>query len=99
MTMTLRDLISDCIQKMGLSPREVTDRASGEFALALLAMLGGDLEEDPNCRLLFTEDVSNQDELPRHTWVFFEGRHFDAESPEGVKDWRQLPVFRRAEEA
>jgi hypothetical protein len=97
--MTIRDLISDCIEKMGLTPREITDRLSEEFALALFAKLGGDLEEDPNCRILYTEDVSDQDELPRHAWVFFQGRHYDAETPDGVKDWRQLPAFRLAEEA
>ena len=97
--MSIRELISDCIHTMGFSPREITDRTSGEFALALLNMLGVEPgKEDPNCRLTFTEDVTEED-LPRHAWVFFNGKHYDAESPEGKKDWRQLPVFRRAEEA
>jgi hypothetical protein len=94
--MTVRHSVLRCLRTLGLSPREVTDRASGEFALALLAMLGGDSgTEDPNCRVFFTEDVTELD-LPRHAWVFYHGKHYDAECPRGVRDWRDLPVFRRA---
>ncbi len=96
--MTIHDLVLHCVRKMGLSPREITERASGEFALALLAMLSVEPgKEDPNCRLLFTEDVTDQD-LPRHAWIFFNGLQFDAECPEGVRNWRELPALRRAGE-
>src|SRR5207248_5229296 len=96
--MSIGEVILRCIEATGLAPREITDRASGEFALALLATLGAGpaVLEDPNCRVLFTEDVVEDDTLPRHAWVFFRGRHYDAECPDGVTDWRDLPVFKRA---
>jgi hypothetical protein len=94
--MTPRKAVVLCLQRFGLSPRDVTERASGEFALALLAMLGGDPgDDDPNLRILFTEDL-NEPGLPTHAWLFYGGRHYDAECPRGVRDWRHLPVFRRA---
>ena len=31
---------------------------------------------------------------PIHTWVEFEGYHFDMESPEGVKNWREMEYFK-----
>lgn len=31
-----------------------------------------------------------------HAWVFFRGKHYDAEAPEGVTDWELLPFFQRA---
>lgn len=34
-----------------------------------------------------------------HTWVWVDGRHYDAETPEGVEDWEQLPFFRRWRES
>jgi hypothetical protein len=34
--------------------------------------------------------------LPGHAFYTFEGRHYDAEAPEGVEDWRTLPIFLRA---
>jgi hypothetical protein len=62
----IRQLILHCLREMGLSPRHITERASGEFALALLSALGGDPgNEDPICRIFFTEDLSEED-LPRH---------------------------------
>lgn len=27
-------------------------------------------------------------------WVEFNGRHYDAETPDGVEDWRDLPHFK-----
>jgi hypothetical protein len=94
--MTPRQAVVRCLQQFGLSPRDFTERASGEFALALLAALGRDPgEDDPNLRIVFTEDLTESN-LPRHAWVFIRGRHYDAETPRGVRDWKDLPVFRRA---
>ena len=40
--------------------------------------------------------VTPEDEdLPGHCWVLVGGKHFDAETPEGVVDWRELPIFKR----
>jgi len=35
-----------------------------------------------------------KDELA-HVWVFCDGKHYDAETPEGVTNWFQLPFFQR----
>ena len=34
-----------------------------------------------------------------HTWLYSDGRHYDAECVEGVADYRDLPFFRRHPEA
>lgn len=31
-----------------------------------------------------------------HYWIEFEGRHYDAEAPDGVERMEDLPIFRRA---
>jgi hypothetical protein len=28
-------------------------------------------------------------------WVCYNGRHYDAESPGGVDNWTELPIFKR----
>jgi len=30
-----------------------------------------------------------------HFWIHYNGRHYDAEVPTGVNDWRDLPIFGR----
>lgn len=30
-----------------------------------------------------------------HLWIFYGGRHYDAEVPSGLDDWRDLPFFAR----
>jgi hypothetical protein len=34
-------------------------------------------------------------EVPGHAFIRFEGKYYDAECPEGVDDWRKLPLFTR----
>lgn len=34
-----------------------------------------------------------------HTWIAWNGRHYDAERPEGVDDYHDLPFFTRHPEA
>jgi hypothetical protein len=43
-------------------------------------------------KFFVTPDDEN---LPGHCWAFVSGRHFDAEAPEGVGDWRELPIFKK----
>jgi hypothetical protein len=31
--------------------------------------------------------------LPTHSWVLYQGRHYDSEAPEGVDYWWQLPIY------
>lgn len=30
-----------------------------------------------------------------HWWIYYNSRHYDSETPRGVEDWRQLPIFNR----
>ena len=34
--------------------------------------------------------------LPGHAWIVWNGKHYDAENPQGVRDWKKLKFFRRA---
>lgn len=63
------------------------------FALELAEVLPGAL-------VVYTEDFIDWDspEWPGgHAWVSWEGRYYDAECPEGVTDWKELPFFVRKE--
>ncbi len=44
-----------------------------------------------------TEDTPEaKNAVGGHSWIFHEGRHYDAESPDGVVRWRDLPIFVRS---
>ena len=30
-----------------------------------------------------------------HFWIYYEGKHYDAETPSGVKDWKKLLIFNK----
>jgi hypothetical protein len=37
------------------------------------------------------------DEIPKkyHVWVYYNGKHYDAECPEGVESFLDLPIYKR----
>ena len=43
----------------------------------------------PGSKILSTEDPRN--ETLGHVWVKYEGKYFDAETPDGVSSWKDLP--------
>jgi hypothetical protein len=38
----------------------------------------------------------NTFEAPQHWWVSYKDKHYDAECPQGVDNWHDLPIVRRA---
>lgn len=34
---------------------------------------------------------------PIHSWIYYENKHYDAEVPNGVKNFQDLPLFQRIE--
>jgi len=50
----------------------------------------------PGSRLFCSEQFEDEwPDVPGHCWVEFEGKWFDAEAPDGVDDWKDLPIFIR----
>ena len=35
--------------------------------------------------------------LVHHQWIYFYGKQYDAEKPNGVNKWFELPIFQRKE--
>lgn len=70
-----------------LSPRHINQGRCELFAMDVLLKV-------PGARVRSTGALTRE-ELPEHYWVLYNGRHYDAEAPEGVENWRDLPFFRR----
>lgn len=48
-----------------------------------------------SCYIMCPEDFHIVDRLPVHWWVWYKGLHYDAEVPNGVKHWLDLPFYQR----
>lgn len=40
-------------------------------------------------------DLDMVDDELAHTWIYFNGKHYDAEAPKGVEKWYHLPLNRK----
>lgn len=90
-TATILDLLDK--DYANISPAAVNNGLCEEFQQAVIESAGLDG--------WFAECVTENypdfaDELPGHCWVRFRGRHYDAEAPQGVNNFLELPIFKRA---
>jgi hypothetical protein len=81
---------------MGMHPYDINNGFCEDFAGNVIARMGGC--RDGLCETtaeIETDGGLTITGLPGHVWIKHDGMHFDAEEPEGVTDWRQLPIFGR----
>ncbi len=99
------------IEKMGGSTKELYDVEALNFATSSLHFTPDDDDYEPDIwdvRLLEKywpackpthnlswDDVNTNYELPSHVWIVYKGKHYDAECPEGVDNFFELPLIRR----
>lgn len=78
-----------------VKPEAINSGDCADFAEALL----GELLEAGVTRLVVVDSndlVHDGDSADYwHVWIYCDGRHYDAEAPDGVEDWEQLPFFVR----
>lgn len=91
-TMNISEIIESATKKAfeldGLTPYQINNGLCEEFALGLVSKVAG--AED-----VCTENFVDFGELPGHMWVIYEDKHYDAECPEGVTDFKELPIFKK----
>lgn len=79
-------VIHRLVAEFELSPDVINNGFCADFACAVQ-------ERIRSARIVSDEDLG-RDEYT-HTFVQLGGRFYDAESPSGVDDWRNLPIFGR----
>jgi hypothetical protein len=87
--MPLPEVVRRLVAAYGVHPYSINSGNCDYFAEDLLfaaKQLGN------TGKLVTTPDDEG---LPGHCWALVSGRHFDAEAPEGVGNWRELPIFKK----
>ncbi len=80
-------IITDTIEKLltewVATPIEINSGLCDYFAMEIQERVPYAKEE---CSEIYNAPVG-------HVWVSYKGRHYDAQAPDGVSDWSQLPIF------
>lgn len=91
---TIRE-VRDVLLSNPVSPRvEDPEDINNHFCSCVAETVAGRVDDQLDVRIL--EDGAMG---MAHVWIACEGRHYDAECPDGVTDYRDLPFFRRHPEA
>lgn len=95
---TIREEIIRFEQRGYRSVYEINNGGCEDFAVSLEQKI-------PGSEMLCTHNFSDENgifirdnkriDLPNHCWLRHEGKHYDAENPEGVTDFLDLDIFKR----
>jgi hypothetical protein len=69
----------------GFTPKEVNSGNCDEFSDQLVDLLG---------KGAIIRETDWGSTYPGHVWVEYKGKHYDAETPEGVTNWKMLPILK-----
>ena len=97
---TIQKLLDKYKIECGLEPFDINCGKCEEFAQDLLDVFGkGELV----CTESYVDYISYEENepsvepetrnFPGHVWIFFDDKHYDAECPEGVENFMNLPIF------
>jgi len=76
----------------GRNPQEINEIGCSWFAMTIASEIGAEaiLQE--------SSEVDGDDLLTSHMWIIYKNKCYDAETPEGVDDYLDLPIFKRMNE-
>lgn len=84
--MKITDVINEMVSAFGFDdPKDINEGWCADFA----HKVG---EKVPGSSIRCDEDFGRE---YTHTFLKYRGRYYDAEAPLGVKNWKQLPYFKR----
>lgn len=93
------EILNQLVEEFGVSAYEINNGLCEDFAMTAIDRLEGSSDHVYEC---VTESFTDADgclpdgtQLGGHVWIHYYGRYYDAECPEGVADWKELPIFRR----
>ena len=83
-----------------VAPCDINRGQCEDFQQEAIALLGPDGCAEEVCDGSYPEIGASASRnppfgLPGHFWILHAGRHYDAEAPEGVDRWEDLPIYRR----
>jgi hypothetical protein len=73
----------------GRNPQEINEIGCSWFAMTIASEIGDE------ATLQESSDVDSEDILTPHMWVVYKTKCYDAETPDGVDDYLDLPIFKR----
>ncbi len=91
-----RLLTSDAIWST-MDPFTINNGDCEDFQQDAIRVAGLDGAVTERCTENLPEPLAGR--LPGHCWIFHDGRHYDAECPDGVARPEDLPIFARATRA
>lgn len=85
--------IRQVVKEIGEHPYDINNGKCGILARIVAERLE---EAEPRTTgQMYDQEPPYPSEYYGHTWIYYKGKHYDAEELEGVENWKNLPIFNR----
>lgn len=85
--------IREVVQEIGEHPYDINN-GNCSIVVGLVTDRVEEAEERVTGHM-YAHDPPYPSEYTGHCWIYYKGKHYDAEEPEGVENWKNLPIFNR----
>lgn len=97
-TAVINETASEWVEDYGITPQQINHGECAAFAHEVCNSYSGSellIKRTADEDVLGQSDASDHLTEPHHVWIFDGQYHYDAEAPDGVPTWRDLPFFER----
>ena len=92
----IKSEIKSRIKEYKKTPCDINAGLCEDFAWSLAKKIPNARVSESNWDVIFVNKKGKKEWIPTHFWITLNNRHYDAECPEGVDDYHDLPIFVRA---
>ena len=89
--MKITIIIKTLIEEWEKSPYDINDGDCENFAMEVIKRMGGYSKDISEVCTQNFQDLGGLD--LGHVWILYKGKHYDAQCPNGIKNWFDLPIF------
>jgi len=90
----MKRVIEETLKEFPGTPYEINDGLCEEFMQEVCRKVP---EAEERCAEMFFDTYSTPPKYTGHVWIYYNGKHYDAECPKGVENWKDLPFYKRIE--
>lgn len=92
----IKSVINKQVKEYEMLPCEINSGECEDFAWKLVKNIPNAKVSESDWDVIFVNPNGKKEWIPTHFWVTVDGKHYDAECVDGVKDYHELPLFIRA---
>lgn len=90
----IRQVIKDFLETGNYkSAGDIANSDCEKFAEEVTKRFSGTKAYSNYVTMIDSKHIETDEDMPGHVWIKYKGKYYDSDCPEGVRNWKNLPIF------